>query len=311
VQTDPNLLVGHSGADDAGVYWLDERRAIVLTVDFFTPVVDDPFDYGRVAAANSLSDVYAMGGRPIAALNICAFPERDLPKTVLGDILRGGADIAKEAGVAIAGGHTVSDDEIKYGLSGFGLVHPEKIIQNSGARPGDALVLTQGLGTGVLSTALKMEELTDEYYSPLVESMTLLNRHAAEQMLNIGAHGATDITGNGLLGHALEMAQASDVTIEIDASTVPVLPGTIDFIERSFLTGGGDKNRRLIGGHVKWSIGETLEHLLLDPQTSGGLLIALPAGKAQGFLESVEAQCPRSALVGRVVEKGDVSLRVV
>jgi selenide,water dikinase len=294
------------------VYQIDQDTALVLTVDFFTPVVDDPYDYGRVAAANSLSDVYAMGGKPMVALNIAAFPEKGIDRRVLADIFRGGASVTKDAGIVIAGGHTVNDNEVKYGLSVVGVVHPKKIIQNAGAKPGDELILTKALGTGILSTAHKADELSDEYYRTLVGSMTQLNRYASEQMQECGVGGCTDITGNALIGHAFEMAEASNVTIEITASKVPVLPGTMEMVERGFLTGGANKNRRLVGDSIDWAErNEALEHVLFDPQTSGGLLIAVAANKCEGFFESIQEVYTDAAIVGKVVSRGKTALRIV
>ncbi len=224
---DPNLLVGFNGADDAAVYRLDGERALVLTVDYFTPIVDDPFDFGRVAAANAFSDVYAMGATPLVALNIAAFPEGELGPEVLARILEGGSAVAREAGVVVAGGHTVTDREVKYGMSVVGTIHPDRIVRNGGARPGDALVLTKPLGTGVLATKLKAGKLEDEYYAAFVASMTRLNKTASEIMREHEVHACTDITGFGLLGHALEMAEASGVTLDIAAADLPVLPGAL------------------------------------------------------------------------------------
>jgi selenide,water dikinase len=313
-QVDPNLLVGYQGADDAGVYRLDDERALVLTVDFFTPIVDDPYDYGRVAAANSLSDVYAMGAKPVVALNIAAFPDRGIPAEIFGDIFRGGADVAKEAGVVIAGGHTVKDTEIKYGLSVVGMVHPDRIVENAGARPGDRLILTKPLGTGILATAVKNEALDERRYQTLVASMTRLNRDAAEQMIACGVHACTDITGNGLLGHAFEMAEASGVTLEIAADDVPVLPGAIDMIQRNFLTAGGRSNRALVADCLTWArpFDQTLEHLLADPQTSGGLLISISPERCDELVERIRKADAAATVMGRAVAKqGDVLLRVV
>jgi len=313
LQVDPNLIVGHDGVDDAGVYRIDDERAVVLTVDFFAPIVDDPFDFGRVAAANSLSDVYAMGGRPFAALNIAAFPEQTFPDEVLGDILRGGADVAKQAGVVIAGGHTVSNEEIKYGLSVVGLVHPDRIITNAGAKPGDALILTKAIGTGVLATALKAEDLPDDEYKSLVDSMTMLNRAGAELMEKHNVRGCTDITGNALLGHGFEMAEASGVTLEIRAADVPVLPGTHAAVEKHYLTGGEAKNRAYVGDAVVCDTGidETTEHILYDPQTSGGLLMAVPSSQGTELLKDLHKTHKNAAIIGQVIESKDARIRVV
>jgi selenide,water dikinase len=310
---DPNLLVGFGGADDAGVYRLDDDTALVLTVDYFPPIVDDPFDFGRVAAVNSLSDVYAMGGRPLAALNISAFPEGTLPASVLGDILRGGASVASLAGVVIAGGHTVSDKEIKYGLSVVGTVHPDRIVRNSGARVGDKLVLTKALGTGVLSTKLRAGKLDSAIYNVLVDSMTRLNREASERMLEHSVHACTDVTGYGLLGHALEMAEASNVCIEISAADVPLFPGAVDAVRENFLTGGAGSNRLFVGDDVVWKrpVDDTIQHLLYDPQTSGGLLIAVPDLSCDALVGNLAVACPNAVIVGRVVEYEDSRLRIV
>ena len=305
VQVDPNLLVGHAGADDAGVYRLDDERALVLTVDFFTPVVDDPYDYGRVAAANSLSDVYAMGGKAVVALNIAGFPEGKLPAEVLGKILEGGAAVAKEAGIVIVGGHTVKDTEVKYGLSVVGMLDPDRIIENSGARAGDRLILTKALGTGVLSTAVKADDITAEEYNGLIESMAQLNRAASEAMLQFDVGGCTDITGNGLLGHAYEMAKASGVTIEIDSAACPVLPGAERCVEKRYLTGGAMTNRDYVADIFDWeNPDEMREHLLFDPQTSGGLLIAVAEPDADALLASLTGTYPHAAIVGAVSAGG-------
>lgn len=314
LQVDPNLIVGHAGADDAGVYRIDDERAIVMTVDFFTPVVDDPFDYGRVAAANSLSDVYAMGGRPFAALNIAAFPENELPDEVLGDILRGGAAVAKDAGIVIAGGHTVSDAEIKYGLSVVGLVHPDRIITNDGAVPGDVLILTKAVGTGVLTTALKADDLPDAEYEALIASMTTLNRAGGELMEKYGVRGGTDITGNALLGHGFEMAEASDVALEIRAADVPVLPGAHTAVKKRYLTAGDARNRTYVGETIRrdGDVDETTEHLFYDPQTSGGLLMAVPSSKSETLLEELRKTYKEAAIIGAVIKsEGGVRIRLV
>jgi selenide,water dikinase len=307
---DPNLLVGFGGADDAGVYRLDDETALVVTVDYFTPIVDDPYDFGLVAAVNSLSDVYAMGGEPLVALNVAGFPEKKFPPTVLADILKGGMAGALKAGVPIAGGHTVSDEEIKYGLSVVGRVHPDRVIRNSGARPGDMLVLTKPLGTGVLSTRHKAGELDDAGYEVLVESMSRLNKAASVLMREFDAHASTDITGYGFLGHALEMAEGSAVTIDIVSGNVPMLDGAVEAVRGGFLTGGGGTNKMFVNDRVTWAVpvDETLEHILFDPQTSGGLLIAVAEDKCSAFIREVERVCPGAAVVGRVRPAGDTPL---
>ena len=274
---DPNLIVGFDTADDAGVYKLSPECALVQTLDFFTPIVDDPYTFGAIAAANSLSDVYAMGGRPITALSILAYPENGDIDT-LEEILRGGADKLIEAGCVLAGGHSVRDEEIKFGYSITGLVHPDRVMANAGAKAGDWLVLTKPIGTGVISTALKQNKATGEDVVASIASMTTLNRIACEQMLASGAHGCTDVTGFGLLGHAREMALGSGVTLEIHASAVPLLPGALDYARMGCLPGGLKNNRLFVECDVEMlgSISPELYSLLCDPQTSGGLLVSTP-----------------------------------
>jgi selenide,water dikinase len=242
----PDLLVGISTSDDAGVFRLRDDLAIVNTVDFFTPVVDDPYTFGAISATNSLSDVYAMGGVPVTALNVVCFPRAELDDDVLSEILRGGSDKAAEAGVVIVGGHTVDDPEIKYGMAVTGTIHPGRIVRNVGARPGDALVLTKPLGTGILTTALKRETLSDAGYRAVVASMSTLNRSAAEAMLATGVHAATDVTGYGLLGHAYEMAHGNGVTLRFEASSLPLFPDLAELVAAGFLTGGCKRNRSWI-----------------------------------------------------------------
>jgi len=306
------VLVGHSGSDDAGIYRLSDELAMVLTVDFFTPIVDDAYDFGRVAATNSLSDVYAMGGRPVVALNIAGFPEGSIPPEVLGEIIRGGADVARAAGVSIVGGHTVNDPEVKYGLSVVGLIDPRRMVRNAGARPGDALILTKALGTGVLATALKRGALSPGHTRALVDSMTLLNRDASELMLQHDPHACTDITGYGLIGHGNEMAEGSDVTIVFDSAAVPVLDGAREAVEAGYLTGGGKATRRFMAGRVSIApaVGETMTSILFDAQTSGGLLIAVAPGHAAALLAKLRENHPAAAIVGECVSKRDASIIV-
>ena len=303
--SDPNVLVGHSGSDDAGVYRLSDDAALVVTVDFFTPIVDDAYDYGRVAATNSLSDVYAMGGRPIIALNIAGFPENKIPPEVLGEIIRGGSDVARDAAVSILGGHTVNDPEVKYGLAVVGVVHPLRIVRNAGARVGDVLILTKPIGTGVLATALKQRALTPEKTKLLVESMTQLNRYAAEAMLAHDPHACTDITGFGLAGHANEMAEGSGVTIVLRSATVPLLDGARTAVEKGYLTGGGNATRRFMQdkARIAPAVDETTATLMFDPQTSGGLLIAVAREQAGALLAELAANHPRAAIVGECVAR--------
>jgi selenide,water dikinase len=310
--TDPNVLVGHAGADDAGVYRISDDVALVLTVDYFTPIVDDPYDFGRVAATNALSDVYAMAARPLAALNVAGFPEGKVPAEVLGEILRGGAEQAAKAGVPVLGGHTVNDPEVKYGLAVVGQVHPDRIMTNAGARPGDRLILTKPLGTGTLSTALKNGRLEEDGVARLVDVMTALNRDAAEAMLEHGAHACTDVTGFGLAGHAYEMAVASSVTIEIDAATVPLIDGALEAAAEGQRPGGAGTNRSFLehSMRIAGDIDESLLYMMFDPQTAGPLFIAAPPQRAEALLEAVRALRPAygAAVVGTCRERGEHTL---
>jgi selenide,water dikinase len=308
----PNVLVGVTTSDDAGVYRLTSDLALVQTVDFFTPIVDDPYDFGRIAAANALSDVYAMGGTPITALNIAAFPIDDLDATILRRILEGGAAVAAEAGVAIIGGHTIKDDEPKYGLAVTGTIHPDRIVTNAGALPGDVVVLTKPLGTGILTTARKRDAIDDAALGPAILEMTRLNAAARDAMLAHGAHAATDITGFGLVGHAVEMARASHVGIEIDAAQVPLLPGVIALIERDIIPGGTEENLVHHSSFTSYAdyVVEPLRIALSDAMTSGGLLIAVTPGDARAIVAAL-APTHRVAIVGRVTEDGDGTISVM
>jgi selenide,water dikinase len=310
-QHDPNLLVDISTADDAGVYKLTDDIALIQTVDFFTPIVDDPYTYGRIAAANSLSDVYAMGGRPVTALNIACYPEKLDPEG-LGLILRGGQERATAAGVAVVGGHTVMDEELKYGMAVTGVVHPDKIITNASAQPGDRLVLTKPIGTGILSTAFKSKKGTPELQERVAETMWTLNNVAAQAMQQHGVHAATDITGFGLLGHAWEMANGSKVNLRIRASTVPLFEEALYFGKRGYLTKGDVSNREYTDGHVHLDRGVSQEmgRVLFDPQTSGGLLIALPAAQAEALVEVLQKhEVDATAVIGEVEEgTGDITV---
>lgn len=309
---DPNLLVGIEHSDDAGVYRLDDSTALVLTVDFFPPLVDDPYDYGRIAAANSLSDVYAMGGRPLTALNIVGFPDRDLPVEMLSEILRGGAERVAAAGAVIVGGHTVRDAEVKYGLSVTGVVHPNRIVTNGGAKPGDVLVLTKPLGTGVLTMTAKNEVIPQSALAQAIDVMADLNAAACAAMLEVGAHAATDITGFGLLGHAFEMASASNTTIELFADKVPLLDDTLRLAREGIITRACRSNLDYLKPHIDTTnIDETMIKILGDAQTSGGLLIAVAEAQADQLMERLRALGTRaSAVVGKVGEFRERSIRV-
>ncbi len=304
----PNVLVGFDTADDAGVYRLSDDLALVQTVDFFTPIVDDPFTFGAIAAANSLSDVYAMGGVPISALSVVAFPG-DGDMEVLGDILKGGLEKMREAGCAVLGGHSVNDPEIKFGYAVTGTVHPARVKANSGARVGDAVVFTKALGTGVIGTALKRGVVTAGAVEAATASMLRLNKSACEAMLCFDVHGCTDVTGFGMIGHAREMAVASGVTIEIEAGRVPLLPGALEAVAAGAIPGGLKNNRDFAGCAVEvaGSPDAGLMQLLYDPQTSGGLLITLPHADA----EALEQILPEARRVGRVVPRDNKAIRIL
>ncbi len=292
---------------------MDDGRAIVFTLDFFTPVVDDPCDFGRIAAANSLSDVYAMGGTPIVALNIACFPENELPARVLGEILAGGQEKAMEAGVPTIGGHSVSDRELKYGLAVVGTIAPENVVTNTGARPGDVIVLTKPLGIGILTTAIKYERLSADEITSVTDVMASLNRVASEAMLKAGVHSATDITGFGLAGHALEMAEGSGVTLELSLADIPVLDGAEEFAATGIAPGGLGTNRHYFGRRVETSIreGDARLSLVYDPQTSGGLFIALPEDGIEPFGQAMLKAGVDWWTIGRAVSAGELPLVIL
>jgi len=303
---DPRLLVGWETADDAGVYLLDESTALVQTVDFFTPVVDEPFVYGAVAAANALSDVYAMGGRPITALAVCGFPSGALEIDVLGEIFRGGRSKMQEAGVVLLGGHTVRDAELKFGYAVTGTVNPDRLWRNSGAQSGDWLVLTKPLGTGIISTGVKLGRTPAEVLQTAVDCMLQLNRDWVTFLAEREVHAATDVTGFGLLGHAYELAQASGVSLEIDPLKVPLLPGVTELIREGLLPGGIKANRKWLDHKVDWTnLEESQAIALLDPQTSGGLFLSVPKSVA----EAMQKQSKQAAIIGRARAKQEYSIR--
>ena len=302
--TDPRILVDASTRDDAAVYQLTPDRALVATVDFFTPIVDDAYDFGRIAAANAFSDLYAMGATPLLALNLVGWPRDKLPYELLGDVLRGGADIAREAGAFVLGGHSVDDPEPKYGMVAIGEAHPDRIVTLARAKVGDALVLTKPIGTGVLTTALKRDLATAADLAPAVKSMATLNAGAARAMLAIKVDAATDVTGFGLLGHLHNMLNASGVAAELDASSVPLLPLAADLAERGAIPGGTKQNREAITPHVSFdpAVAEAIRVLLFDAQTSGGLLIAVPAERADALIAALRREgTPAAARIGRIV----------
>jgi len=309
-QTDANVLVGFETSDDAGVYRLSPGIALVQTVDFFTPIVDDPFSFGQIAAANALSDVYAMGGRPISALSIVAFPESGDVDT-LDQILRGGLAKMTEAGCTVIGGHSIRDDDMKFGYAVTGLIDPERVWRNVGARPGDALLLTKPLGAGVISTGLKQGRIPEDAIAAATSSMARLNRDASEAVAEIeertpgSVHAVTDVTGFALLGHAREMAVGSGVSLAIDHAAIEYLPGAVAASRAGFYSGGLKNNRQFIGDCVAFqpSVPEEFRNLLFDPQTSGGLLVAVEAAQADALLAALVARKVSARRIGRVLEK--------
>jgi selenide,water dikinase len=313
VPNDPRVLIDFRTSDDAGVYALDGERALVQTVDFFTPIVDDPFIYGQIAAANALSDVYAMGGRPLTALAIAAFP-KDLDRAILSTIAKGGLEKLHEAGVALLGGHTVQDSEIKFGYAVTGDVAPSAVWSNAGARDGDVLLLTKPLGTGVVSTALKFGRAPQSTIDAAIGSMRTLNRKAADALRSLAAgavHGCTDITGFGLIGHAAEMALASGCTIEIDSAAVPLLPGARE-LARGNVPGGGRTNAQHFSGttEIASTVDDDLALLLYDPQTSGGLLAAVDPAASGDAIQVVSNEGVQVVAIGRVVRAGTAAIVV-
>jgi len=301
--TDPRILVDASTRDDAAVYRLAPDRALVATVDFFTPIVDDAYDFGRIAAANAFSDLYAMGATPLIALNLVGWPRGKLPLELLGDVLRGGQDVAQQAGAFVLGGHSVDDPEPKYGMVAIGEAHPDRIVTLARAKAGDVLILTKPIGTGILTTALKRDLLTAADLSAAVASMTTLNAGAARAMLAVGVDAATDVTGFGLLGHLHNMLLASGVAAEVDAAAVPLLPQAADLAARGAVPGGTGRNRDAVAPHVTFAPGvdETTRVLLCDAQTSGGLLLAVPPQRADALVAALKKEgTPAAARIGRV-----------
>ena len=298
----PDLLVGAETGDDAAVYRINDETALIVTVDFFPPITDDPYEYGAIAAANSLSDVYAMGGKPLIALNVVGFPA-SLDMAILGRILQGGYAKAAEAECLIVGGHTVDDPEPKYGLSVIGIVEPGKQVSNAGAKPGDVLILSKPIGTGIITTAGKQGVADPDVMARAVETMAALNRPAAEAMMKVGVNSATDITGFGLLGHLKSMVRGSGVAAEITLTGVPVLPGVRQLLANGIAPGGTHRNVSSVADVVTWGDGLTEEDklLLCDAQTSGGLLISVPAEKQQDLIDALRAEgAQSSAVVGRI-----------
>lgn len=308
------MLVGTTNSDDACVYRLNDEQAIVQTVDYFTPIVDDPYLFGQISAANSLSDIYAMGATPIFALSIVGFPSRTLPLEILEKILLGGSDKAKEAGIPIIGGHSIDDPEPKYGLCVTGMIHPDKIISNVGAKPGDQLVLTKPLGSGIIVTGIKQQKVNNAAIEKVVNVMTTLNKDGADVMTRVGITTATDVTGFGILGHLWNILRSSNVAARIYASAVPVLEEVWPLIEQNLVPGGTKRNLEYMEPHVKWDshITQAQKYVLCDAQTSGGLLIAVSKNKVNILLSKLkEKQTLAAAVVGEILETGLPYIEVV
>lgn len=303
---DENLIVGLDTSDDAAVYKINEELAIIQTLDFFTPVVDDPFVFGQIAAANSLSDVYAMGGDPKLAMNIVCFPNC-LDPDVLAEILKGGHDKVSEAGAVLVGGHTIEDDEPKYGLSITGFVHPDEVITNANAKVGDVLVLTKPLGVGIINTAIKGGLADEKSYSEAVKVMSTLNKFGKEAAIKTGINGCTDITGFGFLGHSLEMAKASSVTMKINSKNIPVIGKSLEYASMGLVPAGAYSNEQYIGDEVVFNedVPVEIRDILFDPQTSGGLLITVEKNKLNELLENLKNSPTSYSVVGEVIEEQD------
>ena len=307
---DPNLIVGFETADDAGVYRLRDDLALVQTLDFFTPIVDDPYDYGRIAALNSVNDVWAMAGTPITAMAITCFPKKGVDLAILREIMRGGQETLNQHGITLIGGHSVDNEQIMFGYSVTGVIDPNKVATNSGAQPGDAIILTKPLGTGVISTAIKNGRASESLIAASVETMLTPGKYAAEAMQDFEVKGATDVTGFAIMGHAWEMACASKVTIEIDARAVPLLDGALELAAAGMLTSGNKTNREYVGADVEIgsNVDENLLRLLFDPQTAGGMLISIAEHKAEAMLATLSKNYPHARRIGRVVPAGPRSI---
>jgi len=309
---DKNLIVGFDTADDAGVYRLRDDLAIVQTLDFFTPIVDDPFVYGQIAALNSINDVWAMAGTPLTAMAITCFPKKGVDPAILGEIMRGGLETLNKYGVTLIGGHSVDNEQIMFGYSVTGVIDPNKIATNSGARAGDVIILTKPIGTGVISTGIKWGKTNDGVASKSVETMLTPGRYAAEAMREFDVKGATDVTGFALLGHAWEMAKASQVTIELDSRAVPLLEGALELAAEGMLTSGDKTNREYVGKDIEVgeSIGKETRSLLFDPQTAGGMLISIHPERATDLLARLRENYSQAQAIGRVLERGACSITV-
>jgi selenide,water dikinase len=310
---DENLIVGFDTADDAGIYRLRDDLALVQTLDFFTPIVDEPYDYGRVAALNSINDVWAMAGTPITAMAITCFPKKGVDPAILGEIMRGGLETLNKYGVTLIGGHSVDNEQIMFGYSVTGLIDPQKIATNAGARPGDVIILTKPIGTGVISTGIKFGKASEEMVANSVETMLTPGKYAAEAMREFDVKAATDVTGFALLGHAWEMAKASKVTIEIKAGAIPLLEGALELASAGMLTSADKTNREYVGEDIDIaeSVDKNLVRLLFDPQTAGGMLIAISEGRADALRERLNESYPHVKIIGRVASSDSRSILVV
>jgi selenide,water dikinase len=309
---DPNLLVGFDKADDAGVYRLRDDLALVQTLDFFTPIVDDPFIYGQIAALNSINDVWAMGGTPVTAMAITCFPKKGVDFDILQEIMRGGLSVLTENRVVLVGGHSVDNEQIMFGYSVTGVIDPNKVATNAGARPGDVIILTKPIGTGVISTGIKRAKVSSEVVAESIATMLTPGKYAAEAIAKFDVKGATDVTGFALLGHAWEMACASNVTIEIDSGRVPLISGALELATAGMMTGADKTNREYVGADISIddSLDPNLVKLFYDPQTAGGLLLAIPKEKANDLLTELRKNYPRAEIIGRVVDKSEKRILV-
>lgn len=309
---DPNLLVGFDKADDAGVYRLRDDLALVQTLDFFTPIVDDPFDYGRIAGLNSINDVWAMGGTPVTAMAITCFPKKGVDFEILKEIMRGGLSILTENKVALVGGHSVDNEQIMFGYSVTGVIDPNHVATNAEARPGDVIILTKPIGTGVISTGIKRGKASAKVVEESVATMLTPGKYAAEAIAKFEVKAATDVTGFALLGHAWEMARASNVTIEIDSSRVPLIPGALDLATQGMLTSGDKTNREYVGEDVSFAnhLDPNIVKLFYDPQTAGGLLLAIEGGRSSDLLKDLRNNYPRAEIIGRALERGKAAIIV-
>ena len=309
---DDNLIVGFDTADDAGVYRLRDDLAIVQTLDFFTPIVDDAYDYGRIAALNSINDVWAMAGTPVTAMAITCFPKKGVDPAILGEIMRGGLETLNKYGVTLVGGHSVDNQQIMFGYSVTGVIDPGKIATNAGSRPGDVIILTKPIGTGVISTGIKFEKASEAVAANSVATMLTPGKFAAEAMREFDVKGATDVTGFALLGHAWEMAKASRVTMEIDSNAVPLISGALELATAGMLTSGDKTNREYVGEDVEISnsVGKEMRSLLFDPQTAGGMLISIGANRAKALIARLQENYPKARIIGSVIEHKQHSIVV-